>query len=126
MGIFRYQLCGARGGAGPVYVSQVQLHRPTRARVDALLLNAIAPSGITSGDGEQCLVTGASGVTLEPCLEAIAAGDGREVLQFDKERVRSSLSQVLASCLHGPMQHQDGQITSMADGSCVVLADGDT
>jgi hypothetical protein len=61
-------------------------------------------SGITSGDGEQCLVTGASGVTLESCLEAIAAGDGREVLQFDK----------------------DGQIMSMADGSCMVLADGDT
>lgn len=61
-------------------------------------------SGITSLDGEQCLVTGASGITLEPCLEAVAAGDGREVMQFDK----------------------DGQIMSMVDGSCLVLADGDT
>merc|ERR1711970_1249355 len=31
-------------------------------------------SGITSTDGEQCLVAGASGIPLEPCLEAIAAG----------------------------------------------------
>ena len=41
-------------------------------------------SGITSPVGEQCLVTGASGVHLEPCLESIAAGDGREVLQQDE------------------------------------------
>jgi len=41
-------------------------------------------SGITSAVGEQCLVTGASGVHLEPCLESIAAGDGREVLQQDE------------------------------------------
>lgn len=61
-------------------------------------------SGITSTDGEQCLVAGASGIALEPCLEAIAAGDGREVMQFDK----------------------GGQITSPVDGSCLALADGDT
>ena len=41
------------------------------------------PSGITALDGEQCLVVGSSGIHLEPCLEAIAAGDGREVLQLD-------------------------------------------
>jgi len=60
-------------------------------------------SGITSAAGEQCLVVGASGVNLEPCLEAIAAGDGREVLQLDKE----------------------GELMSMADSSCVALADAD-
>ena len=42
-------------------------------------------SGITSSAGEQCVVTGTAGIHLEPCLEAIAAGDGRKVMQFDKE-----------------------------------------
>ena len=36
--------------------------------------------------GEQCLTNaGALGVIPEPCLEAIAAGDGREVMKFDEE-----------------------------------------
>jgi len=62
-------------------------------------------SGITSAAGEQCMIAGvSSGVNLEPCLEAIAAGDGREILQLDR----------------------DGQIMSMAGGTCVALADGDT
>jgi len=60
-------------------------------------------SGITSPVGEQCLVTGASGVHLEPCLESIAAGDGREVLQQD----------------------EDGRIIA-DDGTCLALVDGDT
>jgi len=61
-------------------------------------------SGITSAAGEQCVVAGGLGLGLEPCLEAIAAGDGREVMQFD----------------------EDGQIVNMADGSCLTLIDGDT
>lgn len=62
-------------------------------------------SGITSAVGEQCLTNaGALGVIPEPCLEAIAAGDGREVLKFDA----------------------DGQIVSMKDGLCMTLVDGDT
>lgn len=60
-------------------------------------------SGITSTVGEQCLVNTALGVALEPCIEAIATGDGREVLQFDS----------------------DGQVMG-TDGQCVTLADGDT
>jgi len=43
-------------------------------------------SGITSAVGEQCLTNaGALGVIPEPCLEAIAAGDGREVMKFDAD-----------------------------------------
>jgi hypothetical protein len=61
-------------------------------------------SGITSSFGELCLTTSSPGANLESCLEAIAAGDGREVVEFD----------------------QDGQIVSMADGSCLTLVDGDT
>lgn len=61
-------------------------------------------SGITSAAGEQCLVAGASGLNLDPCLEAIAAGDGREVFKFDK----------------------DGQLVSEAGGGCVTLVDGQT
>lgn len=62
-------------------------------------------SGITSAVGEQCLTNaGALGVIPEPCLEAIAAGDGREVMKFDA----------------------DGQIVSVKDGLCMTLVDGDT
>lgn len=61
-------------------------------------------SGITSSDGEQCLVASASGVNLERCLDAIASGDGREILRLD----------------------EDGQVVSMADGKCMALANGDT
>jgi len=61
-------------------------------------------SGITSSGGEQCLVTGVGGVYLESCLRAIARGDGSEVLQ----------------------QGEDGRIASLADGTCMSLADADT
>ena len=48
-------------------------------------MNFIA-SGITSAIGEQCLTNGGSlGLVPEPCLEAIAAGDGREVMKFDAD-----------------------------------------
>ena len=49
------------------------------------VLYPISFSGITSPRGEQCLVTSSAGVALESCLGAIAAGDGREILRFDKE-----------------------------------------
>ena len=48
-------------------------------------MNIIA-SGITSAIGEQCLTNaGSLGLVPEPCLEAIAAGDGREVMKFDAD-----------------------------------------
>lgn len=53
-----------------------------------LLLNECLASGITSAVGEQCLTNaGSLGVVPEPCLEAIAAGDGREVMKFDAEQL---------------------------------------
>ena len=55
-------------------------------------------SGITSAAGEQCVVAGAAGVSLEPCLLAIAAGDGREVMELDKDTMHALISKdVLAS-----------------------------
>ena len=55
-----------------------------RSNVNALM----CVSGITSRAGEQCLVSSSSaGVHLEPCFEAIAAGDGREIMQFDSVHV---------------------------------------
>ena len=39
-------------------------------------------------------------MTLEPCLEAIAAGDGREILQFDEERCAIVSRTVAGMCLH--------------------------
>jgi len=53
--------------------------------------------------GELCLVSRGTGVRPEPCLEAIAAGDGREVF---------SLS-------------EDGHIRNAAVGGCLAVADGD-
>lgn len=46
--------------------------------------SAFFVSGITSSAGEQCVVTSSSGIHLESCLEAIAAGDGREVMKLEK------------------------------------------
>ena len=61
-------------------------------------------SGVTSTSGEQCMVVGGSGdLTAEPCLDAIAAGDGREIFVLDN----------------------DGHITNLAAERCVTLADGD-
>ena len=57
-----------------------------------LLRPTILCSGITSGDGELCLVSRAAGVSLEPCLLAIAAGDGREVMELDKDCVPACTS----------------------------------
>ena len=100
-------------------------------------------SGITSPSGEQCLVNGAS---LEPCLDAIAAGDGREIMQFDEDystyliakHVCFSSGVPLATsksaqthglvliCILPLSLPQDGQIVSVKYGSCLTLTDGDT
>ena len=63
------------------------------------VLYPISFSGITSPRGEQCLVTSSAGVALESCLGAIAAGDGREILRFDKEG--ASLHAFCVSAKHG-------------------------
>ena len=69
-------------------------------------------SGITSAIGEQCLTNaGALGVFPEPCLEAIAAGDGREIMKFDADiarmhGIRVSVASV-GSLLHVPASKEN-------------------
>ena len=75
---------------------------------DAVLLATPGPvmlvSGVTATGGEQCVVVGGRGdLTVEPCLDAIAAGDGREVFVLG----------------------DDGLIANLAAQRCVTLADGD-
>ena len=75
---------------------------------DVLLLAQPGPvmlvSGVTSTSGEQCVVVGDSGdLAVEPCLDAIAAGDGREIFVLD----------------------DDGHIGHLTAQRCVTLADGD-
>jgi hypothetical protein len=75
---------------------------------DVVLLAKPGPvmlvSGASSTSGEQCVVVGASGaLASEPCLDAIAAGDGREIFVLD----------------------DDGRIGHLTAQLCVTLADGD-
>ena len=42
-------------------------------------------SGATGPTGERCLVAHGAGLAMEPCLSAIAAGDGREIFRFNGE-----------------------------------------
>ena len=63
-------------------------------------------------------MTTGSGMTLEPCLEAIVAGDGinREIVQFDEER-RSIVLCAIAG-LFLDMRYagcEGGEIVSVAD-----------
>ena len=60
-------------------------------------------SGVTSASGEQCLVASAGAIHAEPCLDAIAAGDGRDVMEFDGA----------------------GQLVNVASQTCLTLLDGD-
>ena len=79
--IFWPQLSSFGCTARPFHVDQVLAACPQRP-----MRNYIA-SGITSPAGEQCLC--ASGAPhLEPCLEAVAAGDGSEVFQLTEEQHR--------------------------------------
>ena len=58
-------------------------------------------SGATSASGEQCVVASGSELLLEGCLDAIAAGDGRDVFKF-----------------------QGGQLVHVASALCVSVASG--
>ena len=76
---------------------------------DAVLLSEAGPmmlvSGVTSRNGEQCFVNlGDGALGVEPCLDAIAAGDGREIFTLT----------------------DDGSVTNLASQTCVMLVDGDT
>ena len=41
---------------------------------------------------------GALGVIPEPCLEAIAAGDGREVMKFDEDKEQNMHAYLKSDC----------------------------
>jgi hypothetical protein len=77
-------------------------------------------SNITSSAREQSIVTGMSGIHVESCIEAIAAGDGREVMQFVQV---SFVCPVFAFSLYGIARSwaaQGDQIVNMAAGTCAA------
>jgi len=89
LGVLRHQLCRPCCRARPFHVSQVRPHSVLQfcfCNTSTRFGLVCKPSGISSAGGEQCLVASGSAVHLEPCLDAVAAGDGREVMQFDGER----------------------------------------
>lgn len=112
----------AQGSAA--FVETVMFEGPTSAQAVSVVMespldweyfgiNMVAPlveplaflmtSGAATRGGERCLVARGSGVQAEACLDAIAAGDGREVFEFGDK----------------------GQLRSAATGACLVIADGD-
>ena len=105
MGLLRNQFCCTLGGARAIHVGQVcslahdfcenattcSIENASFCRAFKTLSNleCLVASGITSAVGEQCLTNaGTLGVLPEPCLEAIAAGDGREIMKFDADIAR--------------------------------------
>jgi hypothetical protein len=62
-------------------------------------------SGMTAPDGELCAVAQSGGVSLTPCIEAVAGGAGTEVFRFIGEGLLAS---------------------SAFPDECAVLADGDS
>ena len=59
-------------------------------------------SGAMSSSGELCLVAKGAGLGTEPCLKAVAAGDGREIFSF-----------------------KSGQLVAAGSSKCMTLVNGD-
>jgi len=75
----------------------------------AMVISEASPlmivAGPTSSTGDHCIVSTRRGeVIVEPCLGAIAAGDGREIFIADDQ----------------------GHLSNVAGDRCIVLADGST
>ena len=67
-------------------------------------------------------MTTGSGMTLEPCLEAIAAGDGinREIMQFDEERRSIVLCAIAGLFLDMPVARVGRLSAWQTDSTCVA------
>jgi hypothetical protein len=113
------------GGKDASYVEHVMFDAPLPVRAVAVVmrgarawgyfgLNAVSiiagsspgllVSGATSPGGELCVVGSGTGLSLKPCLDAIAAGTGEEIFQLSDDGVL---------------------LSGESPDACVVLADGD-
>lgn len=106
--------------------------------------NFMLVNGRTSGDSERCLVASGSTLGVAGCLDAVAAGDGREVFSLSGERLVHVASGLCASPLNAESKtvsfhdcasaariddgrfswqlNSNGQLTSRGSGaSCLVV-----
>ena len=108
--------------------------------------NFMLVNGQTSSDSEQCLVVTGSTLGVAGCLDAVAAGDGREVFALSGERLVHVASGLCASTLNAESKtvsfhdcanaariddgrfswelKSNGQLTSRGSGASCLVAYG--
>jgi len=94
LGILRHKFCSPYCRAWAAHVGEVPPSSFSLSEmcIKHICLSCYFESGITSVVGEQCLVASTAGLGLEPCLDAVAAGDGREVMQFDEDSISNTFT----------------------------------